>query len=113
MPEALSFIADLLAALTFVGMFAFAAIYGFLYQWKQRKAGKSLLLLSVAFLGAGALAFFANWLPELYEPVKPVLRVLAWSLGLWSVVYLLYALIYNWRDRHKPVEPVESRSPRE
>ena len=87
---------------SFVGLAVFVVLYTQFYQWRKRKAGKSVFFLSTAFLAIGLLSVLVVGLGDAYA-LRPGIRALGWLYGLFAVCYLLYALIYNWRDRH-PIE---------
>ena len=95
-------IGNVATVITFTGLALFAVLYTQFYQWRKRKAGKSVFFLSTSFLTIGLLSVLSVGLGDAYA-LRPGIRALGWLYGLFSVIYLLYALIYNWRDRH-PIE---------
>ena len=95
-------IGNVATASSFVGLAVFVVLYTQFYQWRKRKAGKSVFFLSTAFLAIGLLSVLVVGLGDAYA-LRSGIRALGWLYGLFAVCYLLYALIYNWRDRH-PIE---------
>lgn len=95
-------IADIAALLCFLGLVVFVVLYSTLYQWRKRRAGKSVLMLAVAFVLIAGVSTLALWIgPDFW--LRPLWRMGAWLYGVFSVGYLVYALLYNWKDRH-PIE---------
>lgn len=97
-----NFIADIAAAVTFGGMLVFVLLYSSLYNWRQRKAGKSVLFLALSLVIVALISFLAIWVSPDYW-LRPFWRMGGWLFAVFSVGYLLYALLYNWRNRH-PIE---------
>lgn len=95
-------IADIAAAATFGGMLVFVLLYSFLYNWKKRRAGKSVLFLALSLVIVALISFLAIWVSPDYW-LRPFWRMSGWLFATFSVGYLLYALLYNWRNRH-PIE---------
>lgn len=91
--------ADIVALATFFGMLTFSVLYSIFYQWGKRKAGKSVLFLATAFNAVSLVSVLALWLGPDYW-LRPFWRLLAWAYALYAVGYLIYALLYNWKDRH-------------
>ena len=92
-------IADVAALSCFIGLVAFIALYMSFYQWRKRRAGKSVLLLAWAFVVISAISTAALWIgPDFW--LRPLWRMMGWLFGLFAVGYLVYALLYNWKDRH-------------
>ncbi len=107
-------IADISALVAFWGMVAFIFLYSGFYSWTKRKAGKSLLMIAVAFVSVAFVSILALWIgPDFW--LRPFWRMLAWLFGVYAVGYLIYALLYNWKDRHPlmveprtgPIDPKE------
>ena len=92
-------IADIAALTVFAGMVSFTILYSTFYQWNKRKAGKSVLMLAVAFVTVALISSLALWIGPDYW-LRPLWRMIGWLLCAYAVGYLIYALIYNWRDRH-------------
>lgn len=97
-----NFIADIAAAVTFGGMLVFVLLYSSLYNWRQRKAGKYVLFLALSLVIVALISFLAIWVSPDYW-LRPFWRMGGWLFAVFSVGYLLYALLYNWRNRH-PIE---------
>lgn len=97
-----NFIADVAAAVTFGGMLVFVFLYSTFYQWKKRKAGKSVLFLALALVVVALISFLALWVSPDYW-LRPFWQMSGWLFAVFSVGYLLYALLYNWKNRH-PIE---------
>lgn len=95
-------IADISAAVTFGGMVAFVVLYGTFYQWRKRRAGKSVFFLALAMVIVAGISFLALWVSPDYW-LRPFWRMAGWLFAVYAVGYLLYALLYNWRNRH-PIE---------
>lgn len=94
--------ADIAAVVCFGGLVVFIILYMSLYQWRKRKAGKSVLLLAWSFVLIAGISTAALWIsPDFW--FRPVFRTAAWFFGVYSVGYLVYALLYNWKNRH-PIE---------
>lgn len=92
-------IADIAALAVFIGMVVFIVLYSGFYYWRKRKAGKSLLMLALAFVTIALVSILALWVgPDFW--LRPFWRMLAWLFGAFAVGYLIYALLYNWKDRH-------------
>lgn len=97
--------ADIAALVVFFGMALFTILYSSFYRWRKRKAGKSLLLLASAFVAVSFVSILALWIGEDFW-LRPLWRMLAWIFAVFAVGYLIYALLYNWKDRHPlQVEP--------
>ncbi|QRI45080.1 membrane protein [Microbacterium phage Shocker] len=104
-------IADIAALVVFFGMALFTILYSSFYRWQKRKAGKSLLLLAVSFVSVSLVSILALWIGDDFW-LRPFWRMLAWLFGVFAVCYLIYALLYNWKDRHPlQVEPREYTDP--
>lgn len=100
--DTLNLIADIAALVAFAGMLVFTLLYSSFYQWRRRKAGKSVLFLALSFVSVILVSILALWIgPDFW--LRPIWRTAAWLFAAFSVGYLLYALIYNWQDRH-PIE---------
>ena len=95
-------IADIAAAVTFAGMVVFVVLYGTFYQWRKRRAGKSVFLLALSVVIVAGISFLALWVSPDYW-LRPFWRMAGWIFSVYAVGYLLYALLYNWRNRH-PLE---------
>jgi len=95
-------IADIAALTAFFGMVLFTILYSTFYQWKKRRAGKSVLFLALAFVAVALVSVLALWIGSDYW-LRPFWRVAAWLFAIYAVGYLLYALLYNWKNRH-PIE---------
>lgn len=95
-------IADIAAAVTFGGMVVFVILYSSFYQWKRRRAGKSVLVLALAMVLVAGISFLALWISPDYW-LRPFWRMAGWLFAVYAVGYLLYALLYNWKNRH-PIE---------
>lgn len=92
-------IADVAALTTFAGMVLFVVLYSGFYQWTRRKAGKSVLFLALSFVVVSFVSVLALWVgPDFW--LRPFWRMAAWLFAVYAVGYLIYALVYNWRDRH-------------
>ena len=97
-----NFIADVAVAVTFGGMIVFVFLYSTFYQWKRRRAGKSVLFLALALVLVAGISFLALWIGPDYW-LRPFWRMAGWLFAVYAVGYLIYALLYNWRNRH-PIE---------
>ena len=95
-------IADVAALTAFFGMVLFTVLYSTFYQWKRRRAGKSVLFLALAFVAVALVSVLALWIGPDYW-LRPFWRAIAWLFAIYAVGYLLYALLYNWKNRH-PIE---------
>ena len=95
-------IADIAAAVTFAGMVVFVVLYGTFYQWRKRRAGKSVFLLALSMVIVAGISFLALWVSPDYW-LRPFWRMAGWLFAVYAVGYLIYALLYNWRNRH-PIE---------
>ena len=95
-------IADIAAAVTFAGMVVFVVLYGTFYQWRKRRAGKSVFLLALSMVIVAGIPFLALWVSPDYW-LRPFWRMAGWIFSVYAVGYLIYALLYNWRNRH-PIE---------
>lgn len=111
--DAFNSIADIAALVTFFGMVVFIILYSGFYQWTRRRAGKSVLFLALSFVAVALVSVLALWIgPEFW--LRPFWRMAAWLFAVYSVGYLVYALVYNWKDRHPiqidprtgPLDPV-------
>lgn len=100
--DVFNFIADVAAAVTFGGMVVFIILYSGFYQWKRRRAGKSVLFLALALVVVAFVSVLALWIGPDYW-LRPLWRMAAWLFAVYAVGYLLYALLYNWKNRH-PIE---------
>lgn len=92
-------IADIGAIACLIGMVLFVGLYSRFYQWRRRKAGKSVLYLSLSFVIISLISTLSLWIGPDYW-LRPFWRMAGWLFGVFAVIYLLYALIYNWRDRN-------------
>ena len=93
-----NYIADIAALVSFGGMVLFIILYSGFYQWNRRRAGKSVLFLALAFVAVSLVSVLALWIgPDFW--LRPFWRMAAWLFAVYAVGYLIYALIYNWRDR--------------
>lgn len=92
-------IADVAALTTFFGMVLFTILYSAFYQWKRRRAGKSVLFLALSFVVVAFASVLALWIGPDYW-LRPFWRMAAWLFAVYAVGYLLYALLYNWKNRH-------------
>lgn len=97
-----NFIADIAAAITFGGMVVFVILYSTFYNWKKRRAGKSVLFLALSLVIVAGISFLALWISPDYW-LRPFWRMSGWLFAVYAVGYLLYALLYNWKNRH-PIE---------
>lgn len=103
-------IADISALTVFGGMILFIILYSTFYQWKKRKAGKSVLFLAVAMVTIAFISSLAIWIGPDYW-LRPFWRMAGWLFGVYAVGYLLYALLYNWKDRHPiQVDPIQRKN---
>lgn len=100
--DVFNFIADVAAAVTFGGMVVFIILYSGFYQWKKRRAGKSVLFLALALVVVAFVSVLALWIGPDYW-LRPFWRMTAWLFAVYAVGYLIYALLYNWKNRH-PIE---------
>lgn len=100
--SAFNLVADIAAAVTFGGMVLFVILYSSFYQWKRRRAGKSVLFLALAMVIVAGISFLALWISPDYW-LRPFWRMSGWLFAVYAVGYLLYALLYNWKNRH-PIE---------
>lgn len=98
-------IADIAALVVFFGMILFTTLYSGFYRWRKRKAGKSLLFLALAFVTVAFISILTLWIGQDFW-LRPLWRMIAWLFAVFAVCYLIYALLYNWKDRHPlQVEP--------
>lgn len=111
-------IADIAALSCFVGLVGFVILYSTLYQWRRRRAGKSVLLLALAFVVIALISTLSLWIGPDYW-LRPFWRMSGWLYGSFSVGYLIYALLYNWKNRHpieiprrEPTGPIELQEER-
>ena len=104
----LDMIADTFAILSFAGISIFIILYSTFYYWRKRKAGKAIMYVSVAYVLVTIVSSLSIIFGDSFE-LRPVLRVPVWAFGVGAVGYLLYALLYNWRDRH-PIEVLPKTS---
>lgn len=103
-------VADIAALITFFGMVIFVILYSTFYQWKRRRAGKSVLFLALSFVLVAFVSVLALWIGPDYW-LRPFWRMAAWLFAVYAVGYLIYALIYNWHDRHPiQIEPRRATS---
>lgn len=97
-------IADVAAIIVLTGMVLFIVLYSVFYRWGKRKAGKSVLMLALALVTVAFISFLALWIGPDYW-LRPFWRMAAWAFAAYAVGYLIYALLYNWKDRHPAPGP--------
>ena len=95
-------IADVAAIVVLIGMSVFILLYSLLYNWRKRRAGKSVLFLALSLVIVALISYLAIWVSPDYW-LRPLWRMGGWLFAAFSVGYLLYALLYNWQNRH-PIE---------
>lgn len=91
----------------FVAVVAYLAfvVYGVLYQWRRRRAGRAVFFAFASLLLVSAISFLAVWVGTDYW-LRPLWRAVAWSVAAFAAIYLIYALLRNWNKRERiEIEP--------
>jgi hypothetical protein len=98
-----------------IAYLAFAVIYGVLYQWRKRRAGRAVFFAFVSLVLVSFISFLATWVGEDYW-LRPFWSALGWTGVAFSAIYLIYALLRNWNQRERieiePRNPPTGESPK-
>jgi MFS family permease len=89
----------------FIAYLAFTVVYGLLYQWKKRRAGRAVFFSYISLIVVSLLSLLTAWVGEDYW-LRPLWRAIGLTGVAFAGIYLIYALLRNWNRQEKiEIEP--------
>lgn len=108
MSEILLSIGDVIALFAMATVAVVWVIYGALFKWSKTRAGRAVYIFLSALVAVLFVSVITLWAGRVWGPnelyIREFIRIGVYLFVLISAIWMLYALVTNWRRTGKTLD---------